>query len=304
MRGGGRRRVLTRHYLIRWALDDGAPSYPARMPESVEAWWNRRRWSKGVDVPYPVGAFRADWERYPVLVRQYHPDLNAGVTLTQVPPAADVYLQWQCDAGHIFVATPSEQRNRPGGGQRRRSTWCPECTVLATGRPARRSSGGSSRTRARRAIEPPVERAGEAFWSANAPRPASAAEARLRQLLAERLAVDLHVNAVRVLSPFFDRFEVWPDIVIDELRVAIEYDTVGSIGVEHVGPREDSDRRKDRLLRAVGWEVVRIRCGKLRPIGPYDLVASGVTIALADRILERLGEIRGELIVRAYGSGG
>jgi very-short-patch-repair endonuclease len=265
------------------------------MPESVEAWWRRRRWSKGVDVPYAVGTFRADWERYPVLARQYHPDLNAGVTLTQVPPAADVYLQWQCDAGHIFVATPSEQRNRPGGGQRRRSTWCPECSVLATGRPARKT-----RPRLHRAIAAPAERAGEAFWSANAPRPASSAEARLRQLLAERLAVDLRLNAVRVRGPFFDRFEVWPDIVIDELRIAVEYDTVGSIGVEHVGPREDGDRRKDRLLRAVGWEVVRIRCGRLRPIGPYDLVAAGVSGALLDRLLDRLAEIRGELIVRAY----
>ncbi|MES2170256.1 MAG: zinc-ribbon domain-containing protein [Actinomycetota bacterium] len=269
------------------------------MPESVEAWWRRRRWSKGVDVPYAVGTYRADWERYPVLVRQYHPDLNAGVTLTQVPPAAEVYLQWQCDAGHVFVATPTEQRNRPGGGQRRRSTWCPECTVLATGRPARKT-----RPRVRRAIDSPTATAGEAFWSAKAPRPASAAEARLRQLLGERLAVDPHPNAVRVRNPFFERFEVWPDIVIEELRVAIEYDTVGSIGVEHVGPREDHDRRKDRLLRSAGWEVIRIRCGKLRPIGPYDLIAAGVSAALADRVLDRLGEIRGELIVRSFARAG
>ncbi len=267
------------------------------MTESVEAWWYRRRWSKGLEVPYAIGTFRDDWERYPVLVRQYHPDLNAGVTLTQVPPAADVYLQWQCDAGHIFVATPSEQRGRPSGGQRRRSTWCPNCTLLATGRPAR-----TTRPRVRRSIEAPAERAGEAFWSANAPRPASAAEARLRQLVAGRLAVDLHPNAVRVRRPFFDRFEVWPDIVVEELRVAIEYDTVGRIGVEHVGAREVSDRQKDRLLRAVGWEVVRIRCGSLKPIGPYDLVASGVSVSLLERLLDQLGLIRGELIVRSYRS--
>ena len=57
-------------------------------------------------MPYAVGQFRVDWERYPVLVRQFHPDLNHGITLTQVPPAADVYLLWQCDVGHQFVATP------------------------------------------------------------------------------------------------------------------------------------------------------------------------------------------------------
>jgi len=93
---------------------------------------------------------------------------------------------------------------------------------------------------------------------------------------------------------------VWPDILIPELKVAIEYDTTGRHGLEHVGPRETSDRRKDRLLRAAGWEVVRVRCGKLQPIGPYDVSAGGVTDALVERILARLGEIRGELFVAAY----
>ncbi|MCU1406835.1 MAG: hypothetical protein JWQ43_3138, partial [Glaciihabitans sp.] len=110
------------------------------MPESVESWWARRQWTKGCDVPYPVGTFRADWERYPVLIRQYHPEFNHNITLTQVPPAADVYLVWQCDVGHHFVATPEEQRNRPGGGARRRSVWCPECAAMAVPRRIRPSS--------------------------------------------------------------------------------------------------------------------------------------------------------------------
>ena len=114
------------------------------------------------------------------------------------------------------------------------------------------------------------------------------------------LDVDLGMNAVRVAKPFYSHLEVWPDIVIPELRVALEYDTTGRHGLEHVGPRETSDRRKDRLLRAAGWEVVRIRCGKLQPIGPYDLVAGGVSATLVNRILERLEEIRGALIVGAY----
>ena len=104
------------------------------MPEQVATWWARRQWSKGNDLPYAVGQFRGDWERYPVLIRQYHPDLNSGVTLTQIPPAADVWLLWQCDVGHQFVATPWEQRQRPGRS-RRRSTWCPDksLTVMYCG---------------------------------------------------------------------------------------------------------------------------------------------------------------------------
>jgi len=122
----------------------------------------------------------------------------------------------------------------------------------------------------------------------------------LRQLLNARLDVDPTPNAVRVTTTFFNQHEVWPDIVIAELKVAIEYDTTGRAGSEHVGIRERSDRRKDSALRAVGWQVVRIRCGKLLPIGPWDLVAGGVSARLIDSVIERLGEVRGELIVRSY----
>ncbi|WP_165065576.1 zinc-ribbon domain-containing protein [Marisediminicola senii] len=297
------------------------------MPENVQAWWARRQRSKNTDTPYPVGRYRTDWERYPVLVRQFHPDLNHGITLTQIPPAADVYLHWQCDAGHHFVATPGEQRQRPDGS-RRRSTWCPECAAgavrrrstpaprdatvprrpqpLACGHPvamARRPRGGGAPTcrvctnaRGGTATLKP----GTAFVSPSAPVPASRAEADLRERLRARLAVDLAPNAVRVAQPFFAHLEVWPDFVIGELAVAIEYDTTGRDGLEHVGQREDIDKRKDRLLRQVGWEVIRIRCGKLQPIGPWDITASGVSGALVDRVVDRLGDVRGHLFVSAY----
>jgi hypothetical protein len=262
------------------------------MPESFAAWWERRQRSKGVDVPYPVGSFRADWERYPVLIRQYHSYRNGGLTLTQIPPAAEVYLVWECDVGHEFVATPSEQRNRPGR-ERRRSVWCPVCFDLAA--PGRRPS----RPR-RRQLHPEDHAVGEAFWSAAAPVPASAAEAELRSRIAERFDFDIEANAVRVAQPFFDRLEVWPDIVISDLRVAVEYDTIGRHGLEHVGRRDAVDRRKDRALRGAGWEVVRIRTGKLAPLGPYDIVVGSLTRDLMTRLEDQLGDIRGDLFVSAY----
>jgi very-short-patch-repair endonuclease len=67
-----------------------------------------------------------------------------------------------------------------------------------------------------------------------------------------------------------------------------------------VGTREAVDRRKDRLLREVGWQVIRVRCGKLQPLGPHDVVASGVTDALIERLLDELRLIRGGLFVDAY----
>jgi very-short-patch-repair endonuclease len=149
--------------------------------------------------------------------------------------------------------------------------------------------------------EPRRRTRGEPFRSPHAPRTASAAEADLRRRLAERLDLDLSAhNAVQVAQPFHGRLEVWPDIVIAELRVALEYDTVGRFGLEHVGPREHSDRWKDRLLRQCGWEVVRIRTGRLQPLGPHDLPAASITAALVDRILDTLADLRGPLLLAAY----
>lgn len=311
--------------------------------EPIGRWWERRRFSRGVDVPYPVGTYREAWSSYPVLVRQYRPEYNEGIVLSQIPPAADVFLCWLCDAGHLFVATPQEQRHRPGR-ERRRSSWCPDCAALAkprAPRPAAPSTGPAAarpiapeplivpepliapdartasapldearaaplrlRRPSRRApglcTKTPTLPAGEPFASACAPPPTSAVEARLRALLAERLEFEPGLNAVRLSRPFFDHLEAWPDIVLAELRVAIEYDSTGRHGLEHVGGREDADRRKDRALRAAGWEVVRVRTGRLLPLGPHDVVASGVTGRLADRLLDELREIRGPLLVDAW----
>ncbi|WP_137842973.1 zinc-ribbon domain-containing protein [Microbacterium sp. 2FI] len=293
------------------------------MPERVELWWARRQFSKGTEVPYPVGSYRDAWAPFPALIRQYHPELNAGITLTQIPPAADVLLLWQCEAGHAFAATPDEQRNRPGR-ERRRSAWCPECADLA--RPARalpmRDSVAWPDSPAPVAIAHPVERTvlrarkpksartvcpktpdlavGEPFHSECAPKPASAIEAKLRADLFARLRVTPGLNAVRVARPFFDHVEVWPDIVLAELRVAVEYDSTGRHGLEHVGKREDADRRKDRALRAAGWEVIRIRTGKLAPLGPHDIQLATWGRRGLDDLIDTLRDLRGPLLVDAY----
>lgn len=272
------------------------------MPERIEAWWARRQFSRGAEVPYPVGTYREAWAAYPMLVRQFHPDLNAGITLTQIPPAADVLLVWQCDAGHVFVATPTEQRGRPGA-ERRRSAWCPECASLA--KPARVRREGQPRAKRRPGSRPlcgktPDLPVGTPFSSECAPRPASAVEAQLRADLFDRLGVTPGLNAVRVARPFFGHVEVWPDILLPELRIAVEYDSIGRFGLEHVGSREEADRRKDRALRSAHWEVVRIRTGKLEKLGPYDVQLSGVGRKGLERLVDAFRDIRGPLFVDAY----
>ncbi|WP_425838370.1 zinc-ribbon domain-containing protein [Microbacterium sp. PA5] len=296
------------------------------MAERVEAWWARRQWSKGRSEPYAVGTYREAWAAYPALIRQYHPELNAGITLTQIPPAADVLLLWECESGHRFAATPAEQRARPGR-ERRRSAWCPECaeranptrilplpqreTVLPPGallsgppaaepgvlreRPARRP-----RPPARICDKTPAVPIGEAFVSACAPVPASAVEDRVRADLFARLDVTPGRNAVRVARPFFQHVEVWPDFLLPELRIAVEYDSIGRHGLEHVGAREEADRRKDRTLRASGWEVVRLRTGKLLPLGPHDMQLAAWNARALDRLIDVLRDLRGPLLVDAY----
>ena len=269
------------------------------MPEPVDAWWDRRRVSSGRDVPYPVGAYREQWVRYPVLVRQYHPDLNRGIVLSQVPLAADVWLLWQCEAGHRFIATPLEQRMRPGR-QRRKSSWCPRCAEEALERPLGTGAPKPKRRTPPLCTKTPDLPVGEPFVSGCAPSAASAAEPALVQRLAQRLEFDGAPNAVRLSTPFFEHLEAWPDLPLGDLRVAIEYDTVGRYGLEHTGTREATDLRKDRLLRRAGWEVIRVRIAPLTPLGPHDLVAPGVSGALIDRLLDELRAIRGPLLVDAY----
>lgn len=275
-----------------------------RVTDTVQIWWARRQFSKGRAVPYERGTYRTAWAAYPELIRQYHPELNDGIALSQVPLAAEVLLCWECRVGHRFAATPTEQRERPGR-VRRRSAWCPECSSLARPQPVVLGEPRSVPRPAKRSApalctKTPPLRPGEAFRSACAPAPASAAEARLRQMLGARLSVISDANAVKTARPFFRHTEVWPDIVLTDLRVAIEYDTVGRHGLEHVGRRRDSDLRKDRHLRSAGWEVVRIRTGRLEPLGPHDLQMPSVTVRGVERIIDMLREIRGALMVDAY----
>jgi hypothetical protein len=141
---------------------------------------------------------------------------------------------------------------------------------------------------------------GEAFLSETAPRATSAAEGHLRALVANRLSVDVSYTAVRVRTPFFGRLEVWPDVTIPELAIAVELDTIGRNADEHIGRRERSDRRKDQLLREVGWHVIRLRCRPLRALGPDDLVIAGVSATAVESLIERMGDVRGHLFVQAY----
>jgi len=93
----------------------------------------------------------------------------------------------------------------------------------------------------------------------------------------------------------------WPeiDIVVPDLRIAIEYD-----GSYHHRNRIEQDRRKSKMLGRLGWQVIRIRTGDLTPITDLDIAAADprhqpdpsipVTVA---RVLRRVEQITGSVII-------
>jgi len=180
--------------------------------------------------------------------------------------------EWICTRGHSrYTASVRETLTGPG---------CPKCWKNAQA-PAARFEGGVP------------------FMKPGLKTRTSATEQRLRMLLGERIRLPHRVNAIRISRTFFGKPEVWPDITIPALKVAIEYDDPGRDKSLHRGLKEASDREKDAALVEVGWEVIRVRAGGLAALGPHSIVCTGVTVAVVDEILRLLVEIRGESAVGA-----
>ena len=180
--------------------------------------------------------------------------------------------EWICSRGHSrYPASVRETLTGPG---------CPKCARNAQA-PAARFEGGVP------------------FMKPGLNTRTSQAEQKLRMLLGERIRLPHRVNAIRINRTFYGKPEVWPDITIPALKVAIEYDDPGRDKSLHRGLKEASDREKDAALVEVGWEVIRVRAGGLAALGPHSIVCTGVTVAVVDEILRLLVEIRGESAVGA-----
>ncbi|MBM7504690.1 hypothetical protein ACFPER_16590 [Agromyces aurantiacus] len=186
--------------------------------------------------------------------------------------------EWQCRRGHDrYRATVIDVLT---------GTGCAKCRANAAG------AGAAARE------------AGMPFMKPGLRVGTSMTEQRLRALLGERIRLHHRANAVRTARMFYGRQEVWPDILVAELRVAIEYDDPGRSGRAHRGLKEGSDVEKDAVLREVGWEVIRIRAGGLEPLGPYSVVCRTVNAQVVDEVVRLLGVIRGEAAVARLRIGG
>jgi hypothetical protein len=179
---------------------------------------------------------------------------------------------WRCRRGHDrFRAPVIDVLTGPG---------CPKCRANA-------ASPGAARE------------AGMPFMKHGLKVGTSMTEQRLRTLLGERVRLHHRANAVRTARMFYGRQEVWPDILVAELRIAIEYDDPGRSGRAHRGLKEGSDQEKDDALREVGWEVIRIRGGGLGALGPYSIECRSVTAEVADEVVRLMRVIRGDAAVDA-----
>ena len=183
---------------------------------------------------------------------------------------------WRCARGHDrYAATVRALLTGPG---------CPKCGVNAAGPSSARE-------------------AGVAFMNPGLRTRTSQTEQRLKVVLGERIRLRHGVNAVRIARTFYGRQEVWPDILVPQLRIAVEYDDPGRSRRAHMGLKEASDLEKDEALREVGWEVVRIRAGGLRPLGPHSVVCHALTAAAVDEVVACMRRIRGDAAVDAIATG-
>ncbi len=175
--------------------------------------------------------------------------------------------EWVCERGHSrFTATVMDVLTGPG---------CPKCAANAQA-PAARFE------------------AGVPFMKPGLRTRTSMTEQRLRAMLGERIRLPHRVNAITINRTFYGKPEVWPDIIIPALKVAIEYDDPGRDRTSHRGLKEVSDREKDAALAEVGWEVIRIRGGGLGELGRHSIVCASISPTVVDRILDLLREIRGD----------
>ena len=92
---------------------------------------------------------------------------------------------------------------------------------------------------------------------------------------------------------------LWPDILVPQLRIAVEYDDAGRSRRAHLGFKEASDVDKDDALREVGRDVIRIRAGGLDVLGPHSVVSRTLTADAVDEVVGLMRRIRGDAAVDA-----
>lgn len=156
----------------------------------------------------------------------------------------------------------------------------------------------TDRPRARPGIKPPAHPHGSLVLSRNSS--TSVMERKAVQMLTaagvdlivERMAIQAGHDIIWDIHPLLT-----PDAIVVGTTVCVEIDPAWT----HTSEME-SDRKRNELLAAVGWTVVRLRLGGLKPVGEYDVVVDTDRIApegiaalidaIADAVAGRPGAVR------------
>jgi len=257
-----------------------------------------------------------DWSKLPSIMENWarESESNAGLDISQVPQGlSTVAWFWQCENGHRWrEPTVGVTANRDSWSHRPRAPrWktlagkmgaCRQCVLDAYGlryekcghidtdlnhvnKPPIVDPGWCKACR----DSPPIEVLGAAVRAKYDP-PTSKEEGTLRSILAKHLplATPEEANCVVVPTTSWGARHVFPDMLIPVRRVAVEYDSPGMDGEAHGS--ESQDAEKDAALRAVGWEVIRVRV-RLPLLGPYDVAATGPTRKAAADVITQYSRI-------------
>lgn len=122
----------------------------------------------------------------------------------------------------------------------------------------------------------------------------SAVETKLRNALAEHHPVTDpdDANAVRIKGDFYGFKHVLPDILIPDLRIAVELDSPGRDQDGHRGAKAERDRLKDAKLADVGWTVIRVRVGGLEDVDHARcVVAKSLTKTALTEVVDLVAEL-------------
>ena len=135
----------------------------------------------------------------------------------------------------------------------------------------------TDRPRPRPGIKPPAHPHGSLILSTNSSTSAMERKAVAMltaagvDLIVERMAIQAGHDIIWDIHPLLT-----PDAIVAGTNVCIEIDPAWT----HEGdPKRADDTKRNDLLTAVGWTVVRLRLGNLKPIGEYDVVVDTDRIA-------------------------
>jgi very-short-patch-repair endonuclease len=213
----------------------------------------RRTWMKTVDQPGPhlrCPQCRTNWRKL-----ERSPVLAARITAMAVDglPVGHEKVRFWCGVDHHDPFDQDLSGIVRGFG-------CKLCFKISV-TPGRR-------------VEP-----GQVFRTSR-PSATSAVEAQLREALAAHFRVSnlADANAVRIAGDFYGFRHVLPDILLPQLRVAVELDSPGRYGDGHRGMFAARDRLKDQKLAEVGWKVIRVRIDGLEAVDHAEcIVAKSLT---------------------------